>query len=146
MTKDVLVTIEGLQFGDGANEQDLDKIETICPGQFYEPKDSKYVVYEEQVEEIDLPITNRIKIKDNEVTVTKKGPFQVQMVFEAGRKTMTEYSMPFGQIMLGIETQKLQVDETEEEIKIYIKYALEVNYQFVSDCEIKINIQAKKGA
>lgn len=144
MTKDVLVTVSGLQFGDGASDEELDQIETICPGQFFEPKDSKYVVYDEMIEEIDIPITTRIKIKEDEITVTKKGPFQVQMVFEAGKKTMTEYSTPYGRIMLGMDTEKLNVEESEDEMNVYIKYALEANYQFVADCEIKINIKSKK--
>ena len=144
MTKDVIVTIEGLQFGEGQTEEELDQIKTICPGQFYEPKDSKYVTYEELIEETGESISNRIKIKKDEITVTKKGAFQVQMIFELGKKTMTEYSTPFGKILLAMDTEALTVSEKEDEIDIYIKYALEANYQFVADCEIKINIKAKK--
>ena len=40
MTKDVLVSIQGLQFADSeirnaTSDEDLDLIETICPGEYY---------------------------------------------------------------------------------------------------------------
>ncbi len=40
MTKEVLVSIRGLQFvdnevGQNASDEELDQIETICPGEYY---------------------------------------------------------------------------------------------------------------
>ena len=144
MTNDVLVTIQGLQFGDGASQEELDQIETICPGKFLEKNESRYVMYEEIMEGFEQTIQNRIKIKNDEITVTKKGPFQVQMVFEKNKKTMTEYHTPFGAIMLAMDTQVLEVLEAPNHIHIYIKYGLEANYQFVADCEIIIDITEQK--
>lgn len=144
MTSDVLVTIQGLQFGDGVSEEELDQIQTICPGKFYDKNESRYILYDEMVEGIEQPIQNRIKIKKDEITVTKKGPFQVQMEFEKGKKTMTQYHTPFGPIMMAMDTEILEVEEAEDRIHIYIKYGLEANYQFVADCEIKIDIVDQK--
>ena len=144
MTNDCLVSIQGLQFGDGVSEEELDQIETICPGKYFNKNDSQYVLYDEIIEGVGETIQNRIKIKSDEITVTKKGPFQVQMVFEKGKKTMTEYHTPFGSIMLALDTQVLEVTENEQSIHIYIKYGLEANYQFVADCEIRIDITEKR--
>lgn len=143
MTNDCLVSIQGLQFGEGVSDEELDQIETICPGKYFHKADAQYILYDEIIEGMGETIQNKIKIKSDEITVTKKGPFQVQMIFEKGKKTMTEYHTPFGSIMLAMDTQVLEVTENEEKIQIYIKYGLEANYQFVADCEIRMDITEK---
>lgn len=139
MTKDVIVTVKGFQF---AEEQD--EIETVCEGEYFEVKDSQFVVYEEKIDGYDKTINNRIKIKPNEITVTKKGPYQVQMIFEEGKKTRSQYMTPYGCIMLEMDTRKVEVKSTDEQIELLIEYGLDANEQFVSDCKIVINIKQKK--
>ena len=48
MTKDVLLSLRGLQFD--AVSMDGDKIETILPAEYYKRNDSHYVIYDEAVE------------------------------------------------------------------------------------------------
>lgn len=139
MTKDVVVTVKGVQF-----VEEADEIVTICEGEYFEMKDSAYVVYEELPEGHDKPILNRIKIQQNEVMVTKKGPYQVQMPFKGGAMTRTQYITPFGGIMLEFDTKEVKVSDSDDKIDILIRYGLTANEQFVADCEININIRAKK--
>ena len=47
MTKEVMVSIKGLQFDQGA---DSEEIETIQWGQYYKKNDTHYVIYEEVME------------------------------------------------------------------------------------------------
>lgn len=146
MEKDVLVSIKGLQFaaediGSSATDEDLDRLETICPGQYYFKNDAHYILYEELIEGFDEPIKNMMKLRGGEFILTKKGPINVQMVFSEGRKTMTDYCTPFGNIMVGIETQHVETVQTQESLDIHIEYALEANYQFVADCDIEIKIK-----
>ena len=54
MTKDVLVSIQGLQFADSeirnaTSDEDLDLIETICPGEYYYRNGAHFVLYDELV-------------------------------------------------------------------------------------------------
>ena len=74
--------------------------------------------------------------------MTRKGPVNVQMVFTEGKKTMTDYMTPFGNILLGLDTSQMEIEETEDKMKIHIKYVLEANYQYVSDCQIHIEISS----
>lgn len=143
MTKDVLVSIQGLQSLEGDNENECDCIETIYPGEYYFRNGTHYILYEEPVEDMKECIKNMIKIKDKEFILTKKGPVNVQMVFGEGRKNMTDYATPFGNILIAFDTNKIEVIESEEKLTVHIDYALEANYQFVADCNISVEIKAK---
>ena len=142
MTKDVLVTIQGLHFEDDVSEEELEQVETICPGEYYYRNQGHYVLFQEMAEGFAEPIKTMIKLKNKELTLTRKGPVNVQMVFTEGKKTMTDYITPFGNILMGLDTDKMEVEETEDKIKIHIKYVLEANYQYVSDCQIHIEVSS----
>ena len=147
MTKEILVSVRGLQYvdneiGQSVSDEELDKIETICPGEYYYRNDAHYVLYEERMDDILEPVRNMIKIKDKEFSLWKKGPVNVQMVFSEGKKTMTDYFTPFGNILIAMDTKEVNVIEDEDCIKIHIAYTLEANYQFIADCSITIEIKS----
>ena len=145
MTKEVLVTIQGLQFdAESQNDEEMDKIESIYPGEYYFRSGSHYILYDELVEGEAAPIKNVIKLRDREFTITKKGIINTQMVFTEGKKNMTSYVTPFGNIMIALDTEKIEVKETEEELKIHIDYGIEANYQYIADCQIAVTISARK--
>lgn len=145
MTKEVLVTIQGLQFdAESTNDEEMDKIESIYPGEYYLRSGSHYILYEELMEGETTPIKNVIKLRDKEFTLTKKGIINTQMVFTEGKKNMTSYVTPFGNIMIALDTEKIEVEETEEELKIHIDYGLEANYQYIADCQITVIVSARK--
>lgn len=145
MTKEVLITIQGLQFdAEAQNDEELDKIESIYPGEYYMRSGSHYILYEELMEEEVTPIKNVIKLRDKEFTLTKKGIINTQMVFTEGKKNMTSYVTPFGNIMIALDTEKIVVEETDEELKIHIDYGLEANYQYIADCHITVTVSARK--
>lgn len=149
MTKDVLVSIKGLQFADNdvraaADDEEIENIETICPGEYYYRNNRHFILYDELADGFLEPIKNIIKLRGKEFTITKKGPLNTQMVFSEGKKTLTDYCTPFGDIMIALDTKTVETKESENEIKIYIEYGLEANYQFIADCHITVHITAKK--
>lgn len=149
MTKDVLVSIKGLQYVDNdvrvsANEEEIDNIETICPGEYYYRNNGHFVVYEELADGFAEPIKNVIKLRGKEFAIFKKGPFNVQMVFTEGKKTMTDYCTPFGNIMIALDTKKVAAKINENYLDISIAYGLEANYQFIADCHIAVHVTARK--
>lgn len=147
MTKEVLVSIRGLQFvdnevGQSASDEELDHIETICPGEYYYRNDAHFICYQELMDDFPEPISNMIKLKGKEFSLWKKGPVNVQMVFSEGKKTMTDYFTPFGNILVAMDTKEVCVTESTDCIKIHIAYGLEANYQFIADCNITIDIRS----
>ena len=116
MTKDVVVSLKGLQL---APDQQSDAVEVIAPGEYYIRNNKHYVLFEEIMEGETQTLKNMLKFNDN-------------------------YT-PFGSIQIGIDATSIEVKETEDEIRAEVKYALDVNYEFVGDCHINIAVK-KKGA
>lgn len=140
MEKEVLLSIRGLQF---EGDMDSEKIETITFGEYYKRDDSHYIIYDELIEGQREPIKNIIKLKGHELNLTKRGAVNTHMVFEENKKNMTSYATPYGNILVGIDTKRVGMKEQEERIVIKVDYALEMNYEFVSDCTITMDIRSK---
>lgn len=143
MTKEVLLSLQGLQFD--AVSADGDKIETITPAEYYKRNDSHYVIFEEAMEGFQEKTKNVIKFKENSLDLTKKGLVNVHMIFEENKKNMTNYTTPYGNILIGIDARSVRLKEREERIEVDVDYALEVNYEHFADCKIKMDIRAKNG-
>ena len=65
------------------------------------------------------------------------------MMFEKDKKNVTYYYTPYGNLLIGIDATKVQVEETEHNLSVHVDYALEVNYEHMADCKITMNIQSK---
>lgn len=144
MTQEVLLTLRGLQFDQ--REEDADQIEMVTVGDYYKRNDKHYVVYEEITEGFTQPTKNRLKISEHIVELSRNGLVNVHMVFQENKKNLTNYNTPFGQILIGIDTKKIQIDEQEDKITVDVDYSLDVNYEFLSDCHIRIHISSKENS
>lgn len=140
MTKEVLVTISGLQF-EIDNEE---PIEVITSGQYFTKNEKHYILYDEILEDMNDVCKNRIKIGEDQVDILKTGASNVHMIFETGKKNLTYYNTPFGNLMIGIDTTKIKFEEKEDSINLMIEYGLDVNYSHVSDCNITVKVTPKK--
>ena len=142
MTQEVLLTLQGLQFDQ--REVDADKIETVTVGDYYKKNGKHYVVYEEVTEGFEQTTKNRLKISENMLELSRNGLINMHMVFQENKKNLTNYNTPFGQILIGIDTKKIQINEQADKIVVDVDYSLDINYEFLSDCHIKINICSKE--
>ena len=142
MTKDVLVSISGLQMAVNDMEgNDDEPIEVLSAGSYYFKNGKNYVLFEEAVEGMQGVIKTQIKWKGTELLeVTKRGLSNVHMVFEKNKNNRCFYDTPFGQLNLGIFTTEIYVDEKEDNINLRAEYALDVNNEPIADCVIRINI------
>lgn len=143
MTKEILVAITGLQF-DNSSEAETEEIKTIHAGEYYQKGDTHYVMFEEQEENTQETTSNLLKIKEGFVSLTKKGLVNVVMQFEKGKKSMTSYNTPYGNILMGMDTHLVEMTKEEEHMKVEIRYALEVNYEYLTDCTINIDVYSKE--
>ena len=64
MTKEVLVTIRGMQFAK-QEEGDLEPIEVITAGDYYKKNNKHYVIYDEIIEGFDGTTRNIIKLQED---------------------------------------------------------------------------------
>lgn len=136
MKQEVLLSISGLQY-----EIDKDEaVEVISIGDYYYRNNKHYVVYDEIGENVKGVSSCTMKIDTNQIDIIKRGESNVHMVFEENIKNTTLYQTPFGELQVGIFTNKIKVTEEDDKIVAEIKYALDINYSHVSDCEIQIKI------
>ena len=140
MTKEVLISICGLQF----ESDDEDRIESITSGIYYPKEHSQYIVFEEATEGFEESTKNTIKFQEGFLSLTKRGLMNVNMIFEKNKKTMTNYATPYGDILIGIDTRKVELTEEDEKISILVEYSLDVNYEHLADCNLTIHIWPKE--
>lgn len=140
MTKEVLVSITGLQFDQNGDNGD---IEVITRGDYYKKNDKHYVLFEEVAEGTADVTKNVMKFAEHELNLHRKGATNVDMVFDEKRKTLSSYGTPFGNILIGIDTETVSCEEGEDRISLSVDYALEVNYEFLANCKLKVDISSK---
>ena len=139
MTEEVLVSVKGMQM----MEADQDEVEIVTSGKYLKKGNKHYITYEEVVEGMEGTIQNLIKLDENGMEVTKKGLTNVHMVFEKDKIHMTPYETPYGELLLGIYTKDLKVEESDDRINIRVNYELDINGDKVADSEIKMCVKAK---
>lgn len=139
MNKDVLVTIKGLQYT--PTDADDARIETISRGSYAFRNGKHFVSYEELVEGTSHTTKNIIKISENLIDVNKKGIYSVHLIFEKGKKNLTNYNTPFGQLIIGIDTSDIKLEVTDSCIRARIKYNMDMNYEHLASCEIDMEIK-----
>lgn len=140
MTKDVLISISGLQMSiDGETP-----LELITGGNYYYKNGKHYILYDETSPDSGELTKNTIKISDQRVDVIKNGENSVHMVFEPDTKNMTYYQTPYGSMLVGINTIGISNREDDMNLHTKIDYALEINYSHMTDCSVEINVRSKE--
>ena len=123
---------------------DQECIEVITAGNYYNRNGKHYILYDEVSEDTDEITKNTIKISDNQIDILKNGVTRAHMVFRENEKNMSYYNTPFGQLLIGINTNKIEITKEDHSINVSIDYALEMNYEHVSDCKISFQAKSKE--
>lgn len=142
MTREVLITISGVQLMDG----DSSKVELITAGDYFLKNGSHYILYDEIPEGIDGVVKNTIKIRPQTMDIIKRGAMDVHMTFEKDKKDLSCYATPMGEMMIGVNTNDIVIEETEDALKVKVDYSLDINYEPVSLCNIMLDVRSKATA
>ncbi len=139
MTKDVIVSVMGMQF----DVEDDEALSVISPATYHLKNGKHYIIYDELVPETGEHLTNTLKVGPGRLDMIKRGVYQTHMVFEEGKRNMSFYDTPMGQLLVGIQTIHIDVEESEHCLLVKIEYSLDINESHVSDCEINIKVTDK---
>ncbi len=142
MTKDVLITISGSQMIDGESGQ----VEMITTGDYYQKNGKHYVRYEEVMEGFDGVVKNTIKIQPDCMDIMKTGLTDVHMKFEKDQKRLARYITPMGEMLVGLNTKDISLEEADDSLTVRVRYSLDIDQQHVSECSITIDIQSRAQA
>lgn len=134
-----LITINGFQQTVGDTESE--NIELTTEGTFEFENGLYYIDYDEsEATGLDGCHTN-IEIGMDYVSLQRTGAITTDMLYIEGKKTYSMYNTPFGQMMVGIYTKKLNIDIDEKGGSINIAYSLDLNDKPCGNNNLKINIR-----
>lgn len=118
-------------------------VELVTVGTYYWKNGKHYVLYDEQTEDNGQVTKNIVKFYDGHFEMTKKGGNNSFLLFDRDKKTSTVYQTVAGPIQIDAVTRNLSIEETEDELLVNVKYALDINYNFISECEVNFKVQAR---
>ncbi|CEQ16253.1 DUF1934 domain-containing protein [Paraclostridium sordellii] len=138
---DVNISMITKQYDNLGNE---DIIEVLSNGKLYEKNDGIYVIYKEELEKNSDHVTTTIKISEKEILIKRFGLVNSNMKFILDKETTTLYKTPQGIFNIKINTNKLDIKETDKDIEIEIDYNMEILGLFKGVNIIKIKIEKYK--
>lgn len=141
MTKDVWITVCGIQFLDGEGQE---PVKTAVPGEYYYKNGKHYILYDEMAKEPGKLTKNRVKLTADCVEINKRGALNVHMVFRKGVRMCSSYQTPYGALPLQINTHVIEIEETEERINVRMDYTLDMDGASLADYSLTMEICEKE--
>ena len=143
MTEDVLVTISGKHLLGGESED----VELLVPGRYRRTEDGVHeIYYEEPLDDTGFGTENTLRIDGNSMCIEKRGDCKAELRFlNSAERTLCNYRTPYGTFLIGISTSDFRVTVTENCITAELIYAMDVEEEFLKDCEMAVEIRARRG-
>ena len=135
--RDYVITIKGLQSYDDDN---ID-IQMMAEGDF-SFEDGKYFIEYDETEATGMEGTSTtIELDDTYVSLTRSGTVETTLLFIEGRQTTSYYETPYGTMMMGINTEKVDASFTEEGGSVSVKYTMSMNNLFSGANTFEIQVR-----
>lgn len=138
MKKDVLITVDSIQ---EHPDQDADVFNFVTEGTYYKEDGNYYITYNESNITGMEGTTTTFKIEPDSVTLIRLGSISSLMVFQKGRKHVSEYNTEYGTFEIGVTAHKLSVDMNDTGGQINVEYIIEVNNQLTSITTLNVKVQ-----
>ena len=110
----------------------------------YNAKNGRHFLRFEQYEDDGTPTKNILTFDEKAMELTRRGGTQLHMTFMDKEKTLTSYTTPFGSLMVGVNTDRISVEESDDRIHAEVDYGLEFNYEYVADCQLSVDITPRR--
>lgn len=140
--------------------------ETRSKGRLSEREGALYVLYEENIEEVQektgtgsgmsgraaakmsgmaapgMSVKNLLKIEEEplRVSLKKSGAVTWRMVFEQGKRKGSEYGTPCGMLQIDAETERITLGKRQEKTSLQLFYTLFIQGEKQADCRLEIEI------
>ena len=141
MTKDVFLTITSAH---SHPDSETDHIDLMTHGTLTDLDGALEVSYQE-TELTDMEgTTTSIIVQGSQVTLMRNGPVCSQMVFERGRRHLSVYSTPYGNLEIAVFTRRLENRLTPQGGTLEIDYALEADHALVGVIAYRMKMQVEQ--
>ena len=136
--KDYVITIKGLQSYD--DDENVD-IEMMAQGDFSK-EDGKFFIDYEETEATGMEGTSTsIEIDSDYVSLTREGAVETTLLFIKGRQTTSYYETPYGTMMMGITTEKVDTRLDENGGTVDVSYSMSMNNLFSGTNTFQIQVR-----
>ncbi len=122
-------------------EEGRDETEFFTVGSFTEEDDSFVIRYGENAEIGYESCQVTITIKGESVYIERSMPAPSLLTIEKGKKHHMLYGTPYGDFMMGINAFEVKNEMTAEGGKLYLRYSIDINSDFVSENEINLTVK-----
>ena len=135
--KKVIISIKGLQ---GTDDEGND-IELVTDGTYSYQSDS--VAFEYMESELTGMEGTRTEfmVEGDQVMITRRGTVNMQMSFKAGEKYYFAYDTPYGNMMMGVDTQSVLARLDERGGSLIVRYIMDFGSAMVTRNKFEIYIK-----
>lgn len=139
MDEKYIISIKGMQ---EYNNEDENTDVSLTTEADFEQQDGVYFIDYEESEITGLEGTKTsIEIGKNYVSLLRNGSVNTQMLFMKDRKTSSYYNTPYGDLMIGIYTDNLDINVNGSGGKVNVDYYLDINNSRTSKNNFEIEIR-----
>ena len=138
MEKDVIISIRGTQDYSGT---DPDTMELVTEGKLAVQDGALRLSYEESELTGMEGTTTVFQVEPEKVTLLRLGSVQSEMVFEAGRRHMSLYSTPYGNMEIGVRARRLNSTLELTGGRLEIDYDIEINHMLAGQSLFRIDVR-----
>ena len=140
--KDVLIKIKGMQFAEDNSDDDI--VESMTMGTLEQVGDKYIIKFDEVIDDMEEPVKSTIICKEGFMEIKKVGVVNVCMLFEEGKEVTTNYATSFGDIVLQISGKAVTIQKSDLGMEIIATYGLAVDYGFLGECKVAVNLEYKE--
>lgn len=135
--KNVIIDIKGTQ----GIDDDSDIVELSTLGTLSE-KDGKFLItYEENKTVKDETVKTLVKTEEGKVTMIRSGALDSRLIIEKGRRNTCFYSVPQGELVLGIFGEEIENHLTENGGKLKMSYTIDIENSLLSKNTVEISVR-----
>lgn len=138
MEKDVIISIRGTQDYSGTEP---DTMELVTEGKLAVQGGALRLSYEESELTGMEGTTTVFQVEPEKVTLLRLGSVQSEMVFEEGRRHMSLYSTPYGNMEIGVRARRLNSTLELTGGRLEIDYDIEINHMLAGQSLFRIDVR-----
>ena len=140
MEKNVIISIKGMQAYEGSGD---DSIELVTEGRLLDcGDDGLSLSYQEsELTGMEGTLTTFQVEKSGRITLLRMGEVNSQMVFEEGRRHLSLYQTPYGDLSVGILANKVRNTLNMSGGELEIDYAIEIDHALAGQNLFQIKVR-----
>ena len=138
--KDVIISVTGVQQGDGAP----DTMQLVTAGQYGVTDEEIRLTWEESELTGMEGTKTSVTVQPRSVVMTREGKVNTSMEFEEGKKHYFLYETPYGSATMGLDTQRIRSGLGLHGGDMEIVYTVDVNQTIVGRNRFYIQVREPK--